>query len=151
MLDTRFIKTGIDVDAGINDVFRHLISPSLIKRWWSAKSVIVVPEEGGFITVLWGENEDDPDYVTLSRILEIDAPVKLVVNYEMYYTKFGKLPFGAEMEVHYTLTDLENGTRLDLLQTGFPEDESADAFYYGCINGWKNTLEAFKQVCESSQ
>jgi uncharacterized protein YndB with AHSA1/START domain len=45
-------------------VFRLLLTPSAIREWWGVSRDIVTPEQGGIWVAAWGEDEDDPDYVT---------------------------------------------------------------------------------------
>ncbi len=147
---TRYIKKEIIIDKKIEEVFDALISPSQIKKWWYAKTAIVLPEVGGLLAVTWGENEDDPDYITISSISEFERPYKLKLIYEKYFSKSGPLPFEAKMDVTYTLEGMADKTKLIVVQDGFPVNIAADQYYHGCVKGWDDTLFSFKNVLENS-
>jgi uncharacterized protein YndB with AHSA1/START domain len=63
MTDARRQRHEIEMRASQAAVFRLLLTPSAIREWWGVSRAIVTPEQGG-IWVAWGEDEDDPDYVT---------------------------------------------------------------------------------------
>lgn len=149
MMNTRSIYKEWLIERDIDSVFQYLVLPSKIKQWWSAQSAIILPERGGLYIVSWGKDEDDPDYISSATIVEIDPPGKLSLSYERYYTKFGRLPFEANLEVEFTLMKQGESTKLALQQTGFPNDTIADEFYAGCIQGWEDTITAFKNLLEN--
>ena len=69
-------------------LFDLLITPSSIRQWWGATRAIVIPEQGGIWSAAWGEQEDQPDYVTAAtiqilqpndRMLHIDMVVHMLV------------------------------------------------------------------------
>ena len=70
----REIIKEISINAPAKEVFNALIFPGMIKKWQHASSAIVLPEKDGIYTVSWGEDEDDPDYITNCTILEIVSP-----------------------------------------------------------------------------
>ena len=145
----RQIVKVISINASKEDVFNALISPSMIKKWWFANSAIVLPETGGTYTVSWGENEDNPDYITICKILEIQAPKKLKLEYEHYFSKFGEMPFEAEFEVVFELEGISNQTNLKVTQTGFPDNSIADPYLDGCVKGWNDTCASLKNTIEN--
>ena len=55
-------------------LFAILTQPSAIRSWWSASRAIVVPAKGGTWAAAWGEDEDDPDYVTVATLSEFEPP-----------------------------------------------------------------------------
>ena len=145
----RHIEYSIDIDSTPEVIFKSLITPSQIRKWWSAQSAIVIPEEGGTYAVRWGEDEDVPDYITFSTILRIEEPSLLELKHGRYYTKFGRLDFESDQVVLYTIKPSENGSILTVIHTGFPDDSKADEFYKGCIQGWKDTFQGIKDLLES--
>ncbi|MDN5200734.1 SRPBCC domain-containing protein [Fulvivirgaceae bacterium BMA10] len=147
----RSITKELIVHGNIHRVFKALITPSLITKWWFANTAIVLPEENGIYAVSWGVNEDDPDYVSVATIQEIDQPYRLTLVDFKYQSREGKLPFEADLPVEFTLEDLGNNTKLTLIQHGFPDDDVADEFYKGCVKGWNDTLVSFKNVVEQTE
>lgn len=148
---TREITQTIEVKKPIQEVFDALITPSLIKKWWSASSVIILPQKGGTYAVAWGDDEDAPDYISVATIKEINPPHSMQLANYKYASKEGSLPFEADMPVAFSLKQVTGGTKLIVRQTGFPKDSAADDFYAGCQKGWADTLAAFREVVEKSQ
>ena len=56
--------------ASVERLFTLLHTPSAIRRWWGAAHAIVVPETGGTWAAVWGEAEDDPDYIAAREAAE---------------------------------------------------------------------------------
>lgn len=121
-------------------VFAALITPSAIRTWWNAARAIVLAETGGTWAAVWGADEDDPDYSTVARIAVYEPPVRLVLADYRYRNKSGPLPFQADFRTTFAITPIDGGSRLTVVQSGFPVDPSSDAFYRGCEVGWATTL-----------
>lgn len=132
-------------------VFNALITPGMIKKWWFASSAIVLPEEGGVYAVSWGEDTDNPDYISVAKIALFERPQRLLLTDFRYKSKEGDLPFEADMDTEFRLEDLGDNTKLTVHQTGFPDDKIADEFYNGCVQGWIDTLTSFKKTVEENK
>jgi uncharacterized protein YndB with AHSA1/START domain len=143
----RKITHTIYIEASPSEVFNSLISPGSIKKWWFANCAIVLPQKGGCYDVLWGE-EDDPDYITSSTIIDIQTPNFLHLMYGKYYSKSGEMPFEAKFEVLFEISENKDGTDLKVTQKGFPDDAIADPYLQGCIKGWNDTCASLKSVIE---
>lgn len=144
----REITQEYTINSDPDTVFDALISPGMIQKWWFANSAIVLPEEGGIYAVTWGEDIDHPDYVSIAKISKIKKPEVLLLTDFRYRSKEGSLPFEAEMDVEFTLEPDKSGTKVRVSQRGFPDDEIADEFYNGCVQGWIDTMTSFKKVVE---
>lgn len=145
-MKTRSQTHEIELQVPPERVFDVLITPSAIRDWWGAHRAAVMPEQGGWWVAAWGEREDDPDYVTGAIIRVFDRPHRLVLAYENYYAKAGRLPFDANMSVEFLIERHQSGTRLRLTQDGFPAEPVADAYYEGCRQGWQATLSGIKRL-----
>src|SRR5262245_65723227 len=77
-------------------LFALLHTPSAIRGWWGAARAIALPQQGGIWAAVWGEAEDDPDYVTAATIREFDPPRRLVLADFQYHARTGPLPFAAD-------------------------------------------------------
>ena len=143
---TRDIQQSIDINATIEEVFDALLQPTSIMKWWGASQAIVIPENGGIYALTWGEDHDSPDYVTIASIAGMERPRTFgLVDYK-YANKTGPMPFEADFSVRFTLEQQDSGTRLTVLNDGFPQDAIADEFYAGCVQGWKDTLASFQSL-----
>lgn len=136
------------INSDPDTVFDALISPGMIQKWWFASSAIVLPEEGGIYAVTWGDDIDQPDYISVANIAKMVKPELLLLTDFRYRSKDGSLPFEADLDVEFTLEPDDSGTKLSVKQRGFPDDAIADEFYNGCVQGWIETMTSFKNVVE---
>jgi len=146
----RQITKAISINKSAETVFEALITPSWIRQWWSANTAIVLPKTGGIYAVTRGE-EDRPDYISCANIRKIEAPSRLQLADFRYASKEGELPFDADLAVAFSIELMDEGTQLQVTQTGFPDEAVADEFYNGCIRGWEDTLVAFKKTVEAAK
>jgi uncharacterized protein YndB with AHSA1/START domain len=129
-------------------VFDALLKPGMIQKWWSAKSAIVNPEAGGIYAVTWGEDINNPDYISAAKIAQLDKPNRILLTEFQYRSKDGPLPFEADLVVEFILKPESNGTLLTVCQRGFPDHKQADEFYNGCVQGWIDTMTSFRNTIE---
>lgn len=148
---SREIYQTISIDNTPENIFNALLNPSAIIEWWQAKTAIVIKENNGIYCASWGDNIDDPDYVTSSKIRDLVDPQGFTLEYLSYFSKTGKMPFEAKMYVHFSITpDSKSNTILAVRQTGFPDDPVADEYFEGCQTGWNHVLTNIKTYCEKN-
>ena len=126
------------------EVFALLCTPSAIRRWWSAARAIVLPEPGGIWAATWGESEDDPDYVTVATIREIEPPRRLVLADYRYRARTGPLPFRTDFVTEFVVSPHAEGALLRVTQDGFPSGPEADAVHAACAKGWRDTFAGIR-------
>ena len=136
----RRLSDSIHVPLPPDAAFDLLLRPSAVRQWWSARSVIVVPRDGGAWAAAWGDDEDAPEYVTVACIAEIARPRVLVLDRYTYAAKHGDLPFQADFVVRFEIQPDGAGCQLHVEQCGFPDDAAADARLSACQRGWRETL-----------
>ncbi len=124
-------------------MFEILITPSAIRHWWNASRAIVLAEENGVWTAAWGEDEDDPDYITSFVIKEFEPPKRMLLVDAKYHAKYGKMPFDAKMTTEFNIEPTDDGSVLRVVQDGFPVDSIADEYYQACETGW---IDTFKMI-----
>jgi uncharacterized protein YndB with AHSA1/START domain len=132
-------------------LFELLITPSSIRQWWNAARVIVIPEKGGTWTAAWGDDEDDPDYVSAARIRAYEPPHRIVFGDYHHHAKDGPLPFDAEFVTEFAVSAIPNGASLEVTQDGFPALPEADDFYCACQNGWAETFAGIRRLLDDSE
>jgi uncharacterized protein YndB with AHSA1/START domain len=132
-------------EATPEEIFKLLYTPSAIRQWWSASRVIVLPEPNGVWAAAWGENEDEPDYITTAIIREFEPPVRMVLTNYRYFARGRRLPFEVHFITEFLVTAHENGTVLRVTQDGFPAGPEGDGFYAECQSGWKNTFAGIRK------
>lgn len=130
------------------EVFDLLCTPSSIRGWWSAARVIVLAEPGGVWAATWGGSEDQPDYVTVAAIREIEPPRRLVLADYRYRSSTGPLPFRADFVTEFVVLPHEEGAVLRVTQDGFPSGPEADTFYEACGKGWRETFAGIRKFLE---
>ena len=127
-------------------VFSLLLRPSAIRAWWGARRAIVLPAPGGAWAAAWGDDEDDPEYVTFARIRELDRPHRLVLDDYVYGSKEGPLPFEAAFVTTFEIEPRADGCLLRVVQDGFPGGAEGDAFLAACESGWRTTFAGIRRV-----
>jgi uncharacterized protein YndB with AHSA1/START domain len=142
---TRKHSRQIELPAPTDEVFALLHTPSAIRNWWFANRAIVIAQEGGVWAAVWGEHEDDPDYITVARIETFDPPRRMVLTDQKYYSKSGPLPFKADFRIEFEVLPTKDGSILRVIQDGFPTSSIADEFYNACEKGWYDTFESIRR------
>ena len=131
-------------------MFAALHTPSAVRGWWGARTVVTIPEAGGYWTASWGETEDDPDYVTGARLVEFEPPRRIVFGDYKYFAKSGPPPFEAAFLTTFEVEPHPDGCLLRVTQDGFPDGPEADEFYAACGTGWRNTFAGIRQYLAST-
>lgn len=147
---SRKIEQGIEIRDTREHIFESLLNPSSIMKWWQAKTAIIIKENNGIYAVSWGNDLDDPDFITVSHFKNFDPPKEFSLEYSSYYAKSGNLPFEAPMITNFKINQLSDTVcDLQVVQSGIPDDAMADEYYDGCKKGWKQVLANIKDYCEN--
>lgn len=131
--------------AAPEELFALLVTPSAIRGWWGAARVIVMPEPDGIWAGAWGDDEDDPAYLTVATIREFDPPRRMVLADYRYRAADGPLPFEADFTTEFTVTAHPDGAVLRVAQAGFPMGPEGDAFYAACDRGWRESFAGIRR------
>ncbi len=145
---TRDHRAEITLRATPEEAFQALITPSAIRAWWQATRAIVIPEQNGVWAAAWGESEDDPEYITTAKLSVFEPPLRLKMTDYRYVARH-ELPFEADFENEFRIEPTAEGSRLTVIQSGFPSGAEADEFYRACEVGWEQTLAGLKRFLES--
>ncbi|MEL6987318.1 MAG: SRPBCC domain-containing protein [Bacteroidota bacterium] len=143
----RKITQSIKLNKSAKEIFNALIKPSMITKWWSATTAIVVPEKSGCYIVQWGDT-DHPDFVTTTIITDIEPEHMIMLNNYTYYAKKGGLPFEADLSLKFIIKPQSHGCELTVINDGFPVDPIADEFFLGCTKGWEDVLNSIQIFLE---
>lgn len=124
-------STSVLIDADPDDVFECLIDPERLVAWMGDRALLK-PETGGQYEV------DINGVLIRGRFIEIERPHRLVISW-------GQLGNGAlppeSSRVTFTLTAVDQGTRLELRHDNLPEGEHAKH-----ARGWPHFLERLRVV-----
>ena len=148
-METRSVTDSIELPHPPKTVFEWLVTPSAICDWWQASRALVVAEPDGYWMAAWGTSPDTPDFVTAARLDVYEPPRRLRLGQTRYTTAAGPLPFPMHMTIEFSLEAVPSGTRLSVVQAGFPTDPAADPFYQGCVQGWRDTFASMARFAAS--
>ena len=124
-------ETTVDLDAPVQEVFRHLTDPVAMIRWMG-QHAILEPAPGGAFEV------DINGVPVRGRYLEVDPPRRVVVSWGVAGNP--DLPPGAS-QVEFTLIPTGAGTRLRLVHRSLPPDQAS---MHGA--GWRHFLGRLGQA-----
>ena len=114
MADSGSYETTVDVNAPVQEVFRHLTDPAAMIRWMGQHATLEPVPDGVF--------EVDINGVPVrGRYLEVDPPRRVVVSWGVAGNP--DLPPGAS-QVEFTLIPIAGGTRLHLIHRNLPPDQA---------------------------
>jgi uncharacterized protein YndB with AHSA1/START domain len=99
---------------------------------------------------VWGEEEDNPDYIAVATIRHFDPPHRMVLSDYCYHAKAGPLPFDADFVTEFLVSTQAEGTSLRVTQDGFPAGSEADEYYAACQQGWQETFAGIRQYLSDS-
>jgi uncharacterized protein YndB with AHSA1/START domain len=120
---TESLAFEFDLPHAPEKVWRALTEPALLAEW--LLPVIDLKLEPGASFTFKTQPYPGWDGVVNCRILEIDEPRKISYRWDV--------PF-LETVVTFTLTPTASGTRLNLVQSGFKEDQKRE--FGGARYGW---------------
>ena len=134
---TRGYAHRIDVKAPVELVWRGLIDPELLAAWCGPGPRVTARSGGGYFVRLNGDLERE------AHIDVFDPGRRL----RLIYMPPRGLPHSEAVTVDDFILDSEQGVAvLRLLGSGYPQDESWDAFYVRLRAGWALALARLK-VC----
>ena len=121
-------------------LFATLHTPSLIRVWWEASNVIIIPEPNGAFAATWGGEEDNPEYAATAVLSTYDPPHRSVMSDARYYAKAGALGFEGDYVIEFRVIAHDEGALLWLTHSGIPSIPEADEYYAGCETGWQQCI-----------
>jgi uncharacterized protein YndB with AHSA1/START domain len=124
-------ETTVDLNAPVQEVFRHLTDPAAMIRWMGQHATLE-PAPGGAFEV------DINGVPVRGRYLEVDPPRRVVVSWGVAGNP--DLPPGAS-QVEFTLSPTADGTRLRLVHRSLPPDQAS---MHG--TGWTHFLARLGQA-----
>ena len=124
-------------------MFEILITPSSIRSWWGASTVVIDARAGGSWVTAAGDGNNDSEYINSFEILEFDPPNRMLLGSGRYFT--GKnWPIQTSMTTELVVAARPNGCTLRIVQELTPADPLLDDFFDACIAGWENCFEGIR-------
>ena len=135
------ITRSIDIAAPTDKVWAAITEPDLIAQWFGDKAEFDATP-GGAGTFGW------PEHGPVRVVVEhVDKPKTLVYRWAR---QVGVDPVpGNSTVVRFDLTEIDGGTRLVLLETGFEELDDPQGAQADNVGGWKAELGELVEYLES--
>ena len=137
------VRMIVSVDAPPADVFRALIEPERINRWFGARSAVVEPRVGGRYALNWRYKVDGENVIGgPTKILELVPDEKLVLDWPDWR---GDASVAGQTISFLLAPDGVRRTTLIFVHAGF--GRTSDMGDYG--SGWASLLELLKKESEA--
>jgi uncharacterized protein YndB with AHSA1/START domain len=141
----REIKHSFFFPHPIEIVWDYLTKPELLSQWLMENDIQpIIGHQFQFRAKPAIEIEFDG--IVYCEILEVIPLKKLSYSWKCSPTNNG---YKIDTVVRWTLASKDNGTELNLLQTGFEEKEY-ESFYMAMRNGWPKQVEKLSQNLNSN-
>ena len=130
-------------------LFKALITPSAIRSWWGASSVVIDARKGGSWVTAAGEGEKDAEFVNSFEILEFDFPNRIVLGSGKYFAG-NNWPIETNMTTEFIVEAHPSGCNLRIVQELSPADPLLDDFFDACVAGWENSFEGIRNYLHNN-
>ena len=138
MAKSRTLKQGLFIQAPPDKVFRALIEPRLLKKWF-LESATLSPRTGGNYTFTW-----HGDYNHSGKVLNYAKDKTLSLSWPAYL----KGKHLGTTRATFRLKPKDNGTVLELAHSGFKSGNQWVEFYGAVCSGWAYFLTNLKSVLQ---
>jgi uncharacterized protein YndB with AHSA1/START domain len=138
MSDT--IEREITIDAPVEKVWELITRPEHVGRWFGDAGAEIELRPGGAMTLRW------EDYGTVHAVVErVEPMTRFAYRWAPYPEPGGQKPVpGNSTLIEFTLSEIDGGTRLHLLESGFESldasREKQEELREGNAKGWKIEL-----------
>lgn len=137
------VRMTISIDAPRDVVFRALIDPATIKRWFDAADVVVEPREGGRYSLGWKYQVEGVDVEGgPTRILELIPNEKLVLDCPDW--RGDKSVNG--QQITFYLESEGSGTKVTFVHSGFDRTADISDYPFGWVYFIGKLEQLFKPV-----
>ena len=130
-------------------MFKILTTPSAIRSWWGATSVVIDPRKGGSWVTAAGEGESDAEYINSFKILEFEPPVRMLLGSGKYYTGTN-WPIRTNITTELIVEPQPAGCILRIVQESSPADPLLDDYFDACVAGWQNSFEGIRNYLHNN-
>lgn len=137
------ITRSIDIKAPLTKVWAALTEPALIAQWFGDTAEFDA-SPGGAGVFGWKEHDQGPFRVLVEHV---DKPKTLIYRWARE-ADVDPVP-GNSTVVRFDLAEIDGGTRLTLLETGFDELADPQSARDGNTEGWRAELGELVEYVES--
>jgi uncharacterized protein YndB with AHSA1/START domain len=134
------VRRTIEIRAPRERVWAALTEPNELIRWFPTERAEIDLRPGGEASFVWAEGVDE------AIVDVVEPPDRLVFRWR---------PAGLDRPyttVSFTLDEIEGGTELTLVESGFASlpDQIAEQSQEGNDEGWRKELEELKAYLEAA-
>ncbi|MCK8672787.1 SRPBCC family protein [Rhodococcus sp. HM1] len=137
------ITRSIDIQAPIAKVWAALTEPELIAQWFGDTAEFD-PKPGGVGSFGWTNHDEGPFRVLVEHV---DEPKTLIYRWARE-SNADPVP-GNSTLVRFDLAEIDGGTRLTLVETGFEELAEPRSAHDGNVEGWQAELGDLVEYVEA--
>jgi uncharacterized protein YndB with AHSA1/START domain len=143
------VTCSIAITAAPLRVFRALVEPRDLKRWWGTNEAVITARKGGTWSLGWHAYGQDNFYATTGFIQKIAYPRGLQLTGLMYFRPDMK-PLGP-MTLSFRIEKKGQGALLTVRQSGYGKGKHWDLYYIALHDGWEESLWSLKKYIESKE
>ena len=130
-------------------MFEVLITPSAIRSWWGATSVVIDPRKGGSWVTSSGEGEPGSAFINSFEIFEYEPPSRILLGSGKYYAG-NNWPIRTNMTTELLIEPQPAGCILRIVQELAPADPLLDDYFDACVVGWQNSFEGIRNYLHNN-
>ena len=130
-------------------MFEVLTTPSAIRSWWDASSVIMDGRKGGTFIAATADGEATAEYFNSFKILEFDPPSRMLLGGGKYYAG-ENWPIKTNMTTEFLIEPQPAGCNLQIVVELSPADPLLDDFFDACVAGWQNSFEGIRNYIHNN-
>ncbi|HEX6124331.1 MAG TPA: SRPBCC domain-containing protein [Pyrinomonadaceae bacterium] len=124
-------------------MFDILITPSAVRSWWGATTVIIDARKGGSWVAAAGDGDKLSEYVSSFEILEFEQPRRILLGGGKYFAG-ENWPIRTGMTTELNVEPHPAGCVLRIVQELKPADPLLDDYFDACVAGWQNSFEGIR-------
>lgn len=130
-------------------MFKLLTTPSAIRSWWGASSVVIDARKGGTFVAATSDGEARSEYINSFEILEFEPPTRMLLGGGKYYAG-ANWPIRTNITTEFLIEEQPAGCILQIVVDLTPADPLLDDFFDACVAGWQNSFEGIRNYIHNN-
>ena len=130
-------------------MFEVLTTPSAIRSWWGASSVVLDARKGGSFIAAASDGDSMSEYMNAFEILEFEPPSRMLLGGGKYYAG-ANWPIRTNMTTEFLIEPHPAGCNLQIVVELAPADPLLDDFFDACVAGWQNSFEGIRNYIHNN-
>lgn len=130
-------------------MFDILTTPSAIRSWWGATTVVIDPRQGGSWVTATSDGESNAEYVNSFEILEFEPPKRMLLGNGKYFTG-NNWPIRTNITTELIVEEQPAGCMFRIVIELVPDDPLLGDFFDACVAGWQNSFEGIRNYLHNN-